>query len=289
LIWQTDTGQPAAAVSGPIDFAFWLEGGLLLGAAGTQPRLVDPEIGRTRAVLQEQQVEVIDAQASGKRLATADVDGTIRIWDLGSGRLLGELKQSGGGLAPYLQWSADGRYLLGAGSGVVLWDVKDQKGVPISREAGQSVRAKFSPDGRYVAGGIDSTVYVWDAKTRKQLWSSPAHGNQLHGVQWVSGARWDGPGSRLLLLSWAGDGTARVWDWKSDAEILRLADKGSIRFAAANADGSMMLTANSNGTLRAWNTWLNDPAKLLQTTKEHTTRPVEGTPAALRGNSTIVP
>ena len=289
LIWQTDTGQPATAVSAPIDVAFWLEEGLLVGVAGAPPRLVDPATGRTLAVLREQQGEVTDAQASGKQLATADIDGMIRIWDTESGRLLGELKQSAGGFAPRLQWSADGRYLLGAGSEVVLWDVKDQKGVPISREAGQSVRAKFSPDGCYVAGGIDSTVYVWDAKTRKQLWSSPAHGNQLHGVQWLSGARWDGPGSRLLLLSWAGDGTARVWDWKSDAEILRLADKGSIRFAAANADGSMILTANSNGTLLAWNTWLNDPAKLLQTTKEHTTRPVEGTPAALRGNSTIVP
>lgn len=279
VIWNASTGA-RVAVDGPIDVAFWLDGGLLVGAAGNAPRLVDPAAGRTRVVLREQRADITDAQASGKRLATADVDGTIRIWDLETGRLRSELRQSESGMAPYLEWSADGRHLLGAGSEVVLWDVETKTKVWTSQQSGQAIRPMFSPDGSHVAGGIDSTAYVWDAKTGAEVWSSSAHGDQIHGIQWTRGARWDGPGSRPLLLTWGGDGTARVWDWEKKTEIMRHADPESISYAVVNASGSRLLTVNSDGALRVWEVWLNDPVQLLAAVQAHITRPNEGPGAA---------
>jgi WD40 repeat protein len=64
-------------------------------------------------------------------------------------------------------------------------------------------------------------------------------------------AVWHGEGSRILTAS--SDGTARVWDAATGAELLILSGHaGEVRQAVWNGDHSRILTASSDGTARVW-------------------------------------
>jgi hypothetical protein len=55
-----------------------------------------------------------------------------------------------------------------------------------------------------------------------------------------------------------------VWDVEHKGEILRLGHAAGVAFAAANADGSGILTIDENGVLHIWQTWWNDRSKLVE-------------------------
>jgi WD40 repeat protein len=67
----------------------------------------------------------------------------------------------------------------------------------------------------------------------------------------VNQAVWNADGSRILTAS--GDGTARVWDAATGAELFVLSGhENVIHQAVWNADGGRILTASGDGTARVW-------------------------------------
>ena len=277
-IWESETLTITAKVPGTIIWATWLDAGLFVQDASGSFWSVSPATGDLQRQFRGTAMVINDAQAHNDRLAAAGKDGGIYIWDLRAGDLLQTLRPDSGNFVSYVQWSPDGRHLVSAGWHVVLWDVEQEKKLWQSEQSDLSTtRPAFSPDGRYIAAGIGSIVYVWDslAGTEEPLWSSPAHGQTVRGVQWITGARWDGRDSRRLLLTWGGDGTVRLWDWESRTEIMRLAEAEPIAIAAVSADGAKILVAGDNGLLRVWDAWLNAPQMLLNTARDRITRESE--------------
>jgi WD40 repeat protein len=104
----------------------------------------------------------------GKALATGGLDGTIRIWDIETGRLIRALI----GHSSYvygLDWSPDGRTLASAGSfdaTVRLWDAATGRPLRVLRgHPSWTVGVKWSADGREIlAGGGESGPFThWQA------------------------------------------------------------------------------------------------------------------------------
>ena len=90
------------------------------------------------------------------------------------------------------------------------------------------------------------------------------------------------PPARSLLLLWAGDGTANVWDWRNDAEILELAQDDPLARAAASVAGQHIATTYTTFTdagvmdiLRIWDTWLDAPEEGVAAAREQLTRPLQ--------------
>jgi DNA-binding SARP family transcriptional activator/WD40 repeat protein len=121
--------------------------------------------------------------ADGGTLAVEDMDGSLRLLDLASGRLR-TLAGAAAGVRRSRDIGEDARYGIGAFSPdgrtlatwddsekVILWDVRE--GLPTetfeghTRDAGTQV---FSPDGRtlYTAGD-DSKVIIWDVAGDRRL------------------------------------------------------------------------------------------------------------------------
>jgi WD40 repeat protein/energy-coupling factor transporter ATP-binding protein EcfA2 len=63
-------------------------------------------------------------------------------------------------------------------------------------------------------------------------------------------AEWNADESRILTAS--ADGTARVWDAQTGAELVTLSHEGSVWKTQWNADESRILTRSEDGTARVW-------------------------------------
>jgi WD40 repeat protein len=106
----------------------------------------------------------------GKTLATADNEGVIRLWEVGTGKDRLQMKTGpGGAFGPFavcsLAWSPDGRTLASAGGDRVihLWEAatgKERRRLKGHTDTIWSVA--FADGGRLLASaGADGTVRLW--------------------------------------------------------------------------------------------------------------------------------
>jgi WD40 repeat protein len=120
----------------------------------------------------------------GKTLASVSNDGTLRLWDAGTGKERSALSNGTKDRQLSVAFSPDGK-LLATGGGVGgspeqkglvrLWDAESGKELAAfaSGTAWNTVVA-FSPDGKFLAtGGRERVVRVWDAATRKEVGTVP--------------------------------------------------------------------------------------------------------------------
>src|SRR5207244_4443277 len=103
----------------------------------------------------------------GKRLAIADDERHVRIWDMKRRALLAG-STDGNTSVSLLAFSPDGRRLLtlerSSGTGFHVWEVATMTHIVwCSKHVHQTVAAAFSPDGRQiVSGGSDTLAFTWD-------------------------------------------------------------------------------------------------------------------------------
>ena len=104
----------------------------------------------------------------GRRIATASGDGTARVWDVATGRLIHTLRSHEQPVRD-VDFSPDGRFLLSAGDDTraLLWDLTTGRVVGIfGGHDGGVRRARFSADGRKVLTVPESgaaAVFACDA------------------------------------------------------------------------------------------------------------------------------
>jgi WD40 repeat protein len=115
-------------------------------------------------------VWTVAAAPDGKTVATASGDGTVKVWDVASGKERATLRH-----APHargLAFSADGSKLASGGidGSVILWDTGTwQERSLLLGHSDLVFAVGFAPDGRTLASASkDQTVKLWDVRTR--LW-----------------------------------------------------------------------------------------------------------------------
>ena len=173
----------------------------------------------------------------GKLAATGGQDGTIRIWDVATGKLMRALVGHTSAL-DCLSWSPDGRTLASTAAydaTLRLWDV--QPGVPLRqfhdfKEYTRQV-AWSAVGGRLaVAGGGSGRVWVWDEKS-----------NQGHVVAEVGKPLWTvawSPNGEQLALA-VREGPALILDAMSGKVVHSLGEAQTQHFAACwSPDGSKL-------------------------------------------------
>ena len=178
------------------------------------------EDARERNILQghEDRVTSVALSPDGKTIVSGGYDGTVRLWDITSGKAIGQPFTGHKDFVISVAFSPDGKTIVSGGEDktVRLWDTSGKAiGQPFKGHEGIVTSVAFSPDGKtLVSGGEDKTVRLWDT-------SGQASGQPFKGHEDGVGSVAFSPDGKTIV-SGGGDGTVRLWrggNWQDWLEV----------------------------------------------------------------------
>jgi WD40 repeat protein len=153
-------------------------------------------------------------------------------------------------------WNADETRILTASSDGTarVWDAESGGELTILRHQDTVRQATWNADeSRILTASSDGTARVWDAQSGQELVILRHEGR-------FTQASWNSDETRILTVGCdranerglCEDGTVRVWDAETGAELATLHHESGVSQATWNADGTHILTASGDGTARVW-------------------------------------
>jgi len=188
----------------------------------------------------------------GKRVAFGSTDQMLRLWDVATGRPIGDPLRGHESRVTSVAFSPDGKRLV---SGSVdktlrLWDAATGRpiGAPLRGHEREVFSVAFSPDGkRVVSGSADTTLRLWDPSTGS-LMGEPLRGHD----NWVVAVAFSPDGKQIV--SGSRDKTLRLWDAATGRPIggpLR-GHEEMVLSAAFSPEGKRVVSGSEDKTLRLW-------------------------------------
>jgi WD40 repeat protein len=190
------------------------------------------------------EVTAVASSPGGKTLAAAYRDGTIRLWDTASHRLVSTA--TWGGAADALAFAGNGKTLEVAGpTAVGTWNLAGRATIARQPLAGVTGitggrSAAFSPDGSKLATGSgEGNVRLWDVATRQEI-----------GAPMSSGL------APVEAVAFGGeDGDVRLWDTATQSQPdATMATGAPVAALTVSGNGTTLATAEGNGSTELWST-----------------------------------
>jgi WD40 repeat protein len=259
LAWDVEAWHEQARFmghSGPITGLYLLAGGadapIFSVAADRSVRswsLATATVRGTRFSGHESWVTALVLTPDGKKLISGSWDGTVRVWDVETGKA-DPILESHKSKIYSVAVSRDGkRAASGGGNGeVYLWDLESNSELAHLEGHDEETEINgiaYTPDGkRVVTASADGEIRIWEVPSGKDL------------------GKITGPKEGFLALALTQDGKKALvacgsacilYDLESKKELLRLAGHtGLVNTLAFSPDGSRILTGSADRTVRLW-------------------------------------
>jgi WD repeat-containing protein 61 len=134
----------------------------------------------------------------GKYIAGSGMDGTISIFNMESGALVGKSTEHSKPIRK-ISFTSDSKYVISACDDMLVGLFEAATGDTIQIKSGHEswvLGVAVHPDGKVLAtGGSDGKVKLWDIDSNKCLQTVSEHSDQVWGVAWSS------DGKRLASVS----------------------------------------------------------------------------------------
>jgi len=221
-----------------------------------------------RLIGHKNSVSGVSFSPAGNRIASGSGDGTVKIWDAGTGREIFKTPIADGfysvrrvfrkitGPDPdYFShlnsmsvcFSPDGKRIASGGPDkmVKIWDVVTGQEALAFEGAADFDKVKsvsFSPDGtRVVSGGDDMKVNVWDVETGQKILTLAGHSGAVSSVCFS-------PDGTRIASSGHVD-SVKVWDAETGQEMFT--QEGHSSFVTFSSDGRWIVSSGDL-TVKIW-------------------------------------
>ena len=206
-----------------------------------------------RRTLEGHGVSVLSADYSpnGKQLATIGADGTIILWNSGTGdeilRISGTTTPGDLVTTQRIAFSPDGKFLIGADRNQVkIYDPTSGNLIESLDGHQKDVTAiAFSKDGKHIASGAqDGSIMIWEALTGNAVMQMDGHVDAIENLTFT-------PDDQRLISS-SDDATMKIWDIRTGDLLKDYSDFTGVTLGVTfSPDGTQF--AFSDGTIHMWN------------------------------------
>jgi WD40 repeat protein len=253
ILWEVTTRQSKTTLKGHTwnvsSVAFSPDGHTLASSGGvlTEPGeiiLWDLETRQRYANLEghASRVNSVAFSPDGQTLASGSVDDSIILWNVASGKPIGQPLAAHTSFVLSVSFSPDGKTLVSGDRNktIILWDITTEARVEeqLQGHIGSVNSVAFSPDGQTLASGsVDDSIILWDVASEAQSATLQGHTDLVTSVAFSP----DGQ----TLASVSSDETIRLWDVASREQQSTLqGHTDAVWSVAFSPDGQSLASAS---------------------------------------------
>ena len=194
--------------------------------------------------------ESVAFSPDGKYIATGDIDGDVGFWEVGDDDVIDYVDL--GGEVRGVAFSPNGNYLAADGNdgNVTVWllDVATRttvRGTYVHDDADNINSIAYSPDGRYVAVGMDIVwAFLWDLNSGAVNGWGKLDASEVYDVAFSPDGRY--------LATGNDNGDLTLWElnswWTDDANTIDFKPGGNVRSVAFSPDGRYLAADGYDGS-----------------------------------------
>jgi WD40 repeat protein len=189
---------------------------------------------------------------SVKRVVTGMSGGLIKIFELSftEGLVVMHVLPGHTSVVPVVSFSTDSRRVVSASLDhtVKIWDAeRGGKEICTFTDKAEIRACCFSPDGNFVAVGLDSgRMDLKDVSTAQTIMSFGTHAGRINSVQFDPNGK--------FLISGAMDGVCKVWTIQdsTQSETFTGHPNTDVTSCSYSIDGSELATSGGDGSIKLW-------------------------------------
>ena len=175
-------------------------------------------------------VHAIAISPDGQFIASGSNDKTIKLWQVGTGKLVRQLGR----------WSSSHSSMIDSVAFSPISSNLSSQG-----DSGKSAGVADLNRGILASGSWDNTIKLWDVNTGKEIRTLTGHAN------WVNSVAFSPDGK--FLASGSADCTIKLWQVHSGREISILTGHSSyVRCVAFSPDGQTLVSGGDDDTIKIW-------------------------------------